>query len=122
MSWTLDTAVQHVREQLQDTDPLALRHSNAKLVRVLNLALVDARKLRPDLFLPNIFEYVPVYFTDADLAQLPQTPIPIDPMYFTPLVDYVVGYVSMEDDEFAVGGRAVTLLNRFSQKLVGMGA
>jgi hypothetical protein len=122
MSWTLDTAVTHIRELLQDNDNEGYRSSTEKIIRILNIALVDTRKLRPDLFLPDIANYVPVYYTEASLGLDPATPIPIDPMYFSPVIDYVVGYISLEDDEFAVDGRATALLNRFSQKLIGKGA
>ena len=122
MAWTLDLAVEHVRDLLQDTAVDDYRSPDTKIVRVIALALVEARKLRPDLFLPNIHAYVPVMYTTSDLGADPQTILPIDPMYFPAIVDYVVGYISLEDDEFAVGCRATALLNRFSQKLIGKGA
>tara|TARA_R110000851_G_scaffold265570_7_gene418094 strand:- start:4619 stop:4987 length:369 start_codon:yes stop_codon:yes gene_type:complete len=122
MSWTLDTALSHIRDLLKDTQADAYRHSSAKILRVTNVALVEARKLRPDLFIPSLVTYSAPTLTTADLGQDPQTPLPIDDMYFMPIVEYVVGFVSMEDDEFVIDGRAVQLLNRFSQKMIGKGA
>jgi hypothetical protein len=119
MTWKLDTAVSTVRDLLQDTqDPY--RNTDAKVVSALNIALVEARKLRPDLFIPNLASYTPPGLITDDIGN--DVDLPIDPMYSTAVVEYVTGFLSMEDDEFAVGGRAVTLLNRFAQKLVGKGA
>jgi hypothetical protein len=121
MTWSIDSAVANVRELLQDKQ-VPYRNATVEIVGVLNIALVEARKLRPDLYLPELASYEPSFFIEADLGLEPPTAFPIDPMYFAAIVEYIVGYISMEDDEFAVGGRAVTLLNRFAQKLVGKGA
>jgi hypothetical protein len=122
MSWTLDFAVGHIRELLQDKDSDAYRNSDEEIVGVINYALVESRKLRPDLYIPGIYAYVAPSLTAADLATDPLTELPIDDMYQPAIVEYTVGYISMEDDEFALDGRAVQLLNRFSQKMVGKGA
>ena len=122
MSWTLDTALVNVRELLEDADADSYRNSDEEIVRVFNMALVEARKLRPDLFIPGLASYTPPTLTTSDLGQNPAVELPIDPMYFTPIVEYTVGFISMEDDEFALDGRASALLNRFSQKMIGKGA
>lgn len=123
MVWTIKDAIDVARDHIQDVRSDVgggeFRHSDAKLMRFFNSALSDARKLRPDLFIPNLNTPLPLY-TEADLTAL--TPFPIDHMYFTAVAEYVAGIVGMGDDEFAVDGRAVVLLNRFAQKLTGRGA
>lgn len=117
MSWLISDAVASIREQLQDTRAGSYRYSDVKLLRYLNSAFSDVRRLRPDLLLPTLD--VPA-FVEADL--LTPTAFPIDGMYYSAIVDYVAGTVSLEEDEFSVDGRASTLLNRFTQKLISRGA
>jgi hypothetical protein len=123
MSWTIADAITHARQTIQDTREAAYRHSDDKLVGYFNAAIADARKLRPDIFLQgtdaSLWDAVPLY-TAQDLTDL--TPFPLDPQYFTAVVDHIAGTIGMEDDEYAVDGRAAGLLTRFSQKLVGKGA
>ena len=117
MVWTVQKAVDRVRVLLAD-QVVPFRNPDSEIIDGLNMALVESRKLRPDLYLPKVYLYEAPSLTEADLA----SDLPIDAMYFTPVVEYVAGWVSLEDDEFAVDGRAITLLNRFSQKMVGKGA
>lgn len=128
MAWTIKDAIDTARDHIQDAREGNYRHSDEKLIRYFNQAMSDARKLRPDLFLPNITENFNFY-TVADLGDpdalpdpIPSTDFPLDLMYFTPVVEYVTGLVGLGDDEFAQDGRAISLLNRFSQKLIGKGA
>lgn len=92
------------------------RYSDAKLVGYLNLALADAKRLRPDLFIPD-FATTEYDFDDSDtgLAEL----FPLDYAYTTPFVEYMAGMVSLEEDEHVTDGRAAALLARFAAKLVG---
>ena len=115
--WTISDAITQARELLQDVD--GDRHTDAKLVGYLNNALADASRLRPDLFLPDTLAALPFY-TDADLVTPPN--FPIQDIYFTAVVEYIVGFVGMSDDEFAQDNRAAILLNRFAQKLTAKGA
>lgn len=123
MSWTIADAITHARQTIQDTREASYRHTDDKLVGYFNSAIADARKLRPDIFLKDsnasLWDVVPLY-TSANLTD--DTPFPLDPQYFTAVVDHIAGTIGMEDDEYAVDGRAVGLLSRFSQKLVGKGA
>lgn len=117
MSWLISDAIAVVRDQTQDTRSAAYRNSDVKLMRYFNTAISDMRRIRPDIFLPDLTAAVPLY-TDADLADA----FPIDSMYFVALTDYIVGMIDMESDEFASDGRAMALLNRFTMKLIGQGA
>lgn len=113
MAHTLRDILTLARDQLQDTRA-PQRHSDAKLLRYLNLALSDGLRLRPDLFFPlahdKDFAYV-----EADLDEV----FPVDFAYRTPFVYYIVGTTSLEDDEFVASGRGAALLAQFKQKLTG---
>jgi hypothetical protein len=116
--------IRTVREVVQDLgmefDFDGDRHSDTKLLRYTNMAFQDAFRVRPDIF--NICGY-PTDIPSVDADDLTaNNPIPVDPMYFSAIVDYISGLIGLGDDEFSLDGRAVTLLNRFTQKLQGKGA
>ena len=127
MARTVAETVLQIRQIVQDSRDGFYRHDDDKVISYLNNAVADARRIRPDLFLVpsptpivgTLWAPIPT-FTADDIAA--GTTIPIDDMYFSALVDYVAGTLGMEDDEYAVDGRAVALLNRFSQKLMAKGA
>ena len=104
------------RVLLQDTRS-PFRYREADLYTGLNAALMQARRLRPDLFLGRFgrekFNYAP-----ADSAQ----PFPLAPWYWEAAVEFVVGRAELREDEFTNDGRAVALLNRFRAKLLTMEA
>ena len=116
--------IRQAREIVQDLgmefDYSGDRHSDAKLIRYLNTAMADAFRLRPDLFYPGVHARVIPEFTEQDLTD--NTDFPLDPAFYSVFPDYVAGYCALGDDEFSQDGRAVALLNRFSQKLLAKGA
>ena len=116
--------IRTVREVIQDLgmefDFDGDRHSDAKLIRYTNMALQDAFRVRPDIFdLCGYPDEIPSV-TEADIAA--EAALPIDPIYFSAIADYVAGLTALGDDEFTVDGRAVILMNRFTQRLQGRGA
>lgn len=116
--------IRTVREVVQDLgmefDFDGDRHTDDKLIRYINMAFQDAFRVRPDIFdLCGYPAEIPSV-TTTDLAE--NNPIPVDPTYFSAIADYVSGLIGLGDDEFSLDGRAVTLLNRFTQKLQGRGA
>lgn len=118
MTWLISDALQLVREYIQDTRAdVGYRHTDAKLIRLFNGAISDARRLRPDLFLPNI-NAPQTFYAESNLGD----PFPLDGMYFLAVVEYITGMIEMADDEFSVDGRAIALQNRFTQKLTSKGA
>ena len=116
--WTISDALTQAREIVQDVD--GDRHTDAKLVGYLNNAMADARRIRPDLFLPNVSTGTTPFYTVADLATPPA--FRIEDIYFTAVVEYIAGFVGLGDDEFAQDNRAGTLLLRYAQKLTAKGA
>lgn len=116
--------IRTVREVIQDLgmefDFDGDRHSDTKLIRYVNMALLDAFRVRPDIFdLCGYPETIPQITVEQFEAN---DPLPVEMVFFSAIADYVAGLVALGDDEFVVDGRAVTLLNRFTQKLQGKGA
>lgn len=96
------------RRLLQD-EFVPYRYPDKDLVEALNIGLQEARRLRPDLFLP-LFE-VP-YFNASGTIDLDQ-PVTLDPMYRSSLVYYATGRMQLRDDEPTVDQRAAGLLQKF---------
>ena len=113
MAKTVNDAVNEARAILQDVTSQSFRYSTADLIAYLNDALLDARRIRPDLFYGMYDQDVPS-FTESDLAE----EFPIDGMYFTAVVFYMCGTAELRDDEFTQDGRAVSLLQQFSTRLL----
>lgn len=113
MAKTVNSVISEARAILKDTDSQLLRYSTADLVEYFNNALLEARRIRPDLFRAYIGQSVPSY-TESDLS----SPFPIDEMFFPQFVHYVAGTAELRDDEFSVDARAVTLLNQFIAKML----
>jgi hypothetical protein len=124
MGFTVKDLIYQARDIVQDTgmdgDYDGDRHTDAKLIRFLNTALADAYRMRPDLFFPGVSSRTPPVVTVTDIVN--STPFMVEPVYFSAFVDYVAGYVALGDDEFPENSRAVSLLNRFTQKLMAKGA
>jgi len=119
MPRTILDAVTQARLVVQDVD--GDRHTDETVVAYLNNAITEARRLRPDLFLPGYTANPQTLYTVADLAGTPPD-FPIDEGYFVAVVEYIAGFIGLGDDEFAQDNRAASLLNRFTQKLIAKGA
>lgn len=113
---TVGDAIDQARTLLHDRNAQLYRYSTADLVAYLNNGLLEARRVRPDLFRAYIGQSVP-QFTTADLLE----EFPIDPMFFPQLVFYITGFAELRDDEFAVDNRAVTLMTQFTTKMLTVG-
>lgn len=113
MAKTVSDVVSEARVLLQDTDAQLYRYSDDQLVAYLNNALLEARRIRPDLFRAYIGQAIPSY-TSADLS----ADFPIDEMFFPQFVFYVTGSAELRDDEFTVDARAATLMNQFVAKML----
>lgn len=113
MAKTVGDVISDARALLQDEDAQLYRYPTAALFGYLNTALIEAKKIRPDLFLDYIDLPTPS-FSAGDEAQA----FPVDEMAFAPCVFYVTGFAELRDDEFTVDNRAVTLMQQFHQKLL----
>jgi hypothetical protein len=112
----LDTVGQYLEEArrlLQDEiDPY--RYPDDDLVDALNIGILEARRLRADLFLP-LFD-IP-YFTPTGTINM-AAPVSMDPMYRPALVYYMVGRAQLRDDEPTTDQRAAGLMTKFTAQLL----
>lgn len=108
---TYGTAVARARTVLQDTVQ-PYRYSDDMLYAALDSAVLEARRIRPDIFVGSLLSALP----DITPARA-GTALPIDNMFLQALVYYVVGSMELSEDEYTNEGRAVALLARFSQQL-----
>lgn len=112
----LDTVAKYVtsaRVLLQDTVAGSERYSDAELVLALSFAILEARKLRPDLFLDE--DFVLPSYTANDT-----TVVPIDEQYRVPFLYYMAGHAQLRDDEPTQDARAGALLQKFQMQLLAL--
>lgn len=109
---TLGDYLAESRRLLQDT-VVPYRYPDLDLVEAFNIGLMEARRLRADLFLPS-FD-VPV-FAVGDVG----SNVTFDPMYRSALVYYVVGRAQLRDDEQTQDARAASLLTKFTAQLLSI--
>jgi Family of unknown function (DUF6682) len=115
----LDTVGQYLEEarRLLQDEITPYRYPDDDLVDALNMGLLEARRLRADLFLP-LFEIPWLDPTKTapgtDLTQ----PVTMDPMYRPALVYYIVGRAQLRDDESTTDQRAAGLMTKFTAQLL----
>lgn len=112
MPRTYADVISRARSILKDQDATAYRYTDQELVDAANDAVLEVRRVRPDLFLSA--DFTP---TDVLLANVAATPIPIEDMYFQTLVYFTAGYQMLRDDEFSQDSRAVNLINKATSQL-----
>lgn len=113
----LDTVQDYIdaaRVLLQDTTNAPYRNPDADFIRALNFALTEARKLRPDLFLGRA--------TAVPFLTAVGNSVVFDTQYRTALLYYVVGHISLKDNEETQDARASAFLNKFLGQLMTLGA
>ena len=119
MPAALETVGQYLEESrrlLQD-EYTPYRYPQDDLIDALNIGLLEARRLRADLFLPSfaIPWFDPTKSSPgSDLDQK----VPFDPMYRQSLVYYMVGRMQLRDDEATVDTRAASLMTKFTAQLL----
>lgn len=113
MAWTISDAISRVREILQDEDAEEYRYTDESLIGVFNVAVLSLREKRPDAFIVGqpITEY-----TTADLTA--EFPVPLT--FYTPITYFVAAYAELRDDEFTTGGRAILLMAKFNEDVMGV--
>lgn len=121
---TVGQIVDYARVLLQDTiggidamNPVeTYRYPTEQLIDILNFALMDARRIRADLFLTTPTE-VPFYtFTGVPAVDSAQ-PVLIDQQYRLALVYFVVGQAHLRDEEDTQDARASAMMLKFNQML-----
>lgn len=107
---TVQDYVNSARVLLQDT-VAPYRYPDADLLEALNQGILEARKLRPDLFLGR-FDNLP------DFSAVDTTAVNLDAQYRVAFVYYMVGSAQLRDAEEGQDSRAASFLAQFSAKLL----
>ena len=100
------------RVLLQD-EVAPYRYHNHDLVENLNMGIMEARRLRPDLLRSYFRTSLPDYSTSTMNAT-----VPIDPMYRVAFVYYICGQAQLRDDENVQDSRAAAFLNKFAAQML----
>jgi len=108
---TVGDIITQARQILQDS--AGVRWPNAAIYQHLNMALLESRMIRPDLW-RDTPDTIPQY-TSADSGSA----IDFELQYRPALVIYVAGLCQLEDDEGSSDARAAAMLNTFTKKLTG---
>jgi hypothetical protein len=114
----LDTVGAYLTESrrlLQD-QIIPYRYPTQDLVDSLNIGLLEARRLRPDLFLP-LFE-MPYFDATGTIDET--AVVTLDDMYRPALVYYMCGRMQLRDDEGTTDQRASAMLTKFTAQLLSI--
>ena len=115
MAKTYQTAVTEAREILQDTEE-PYRYSDAILLNILNRALQELGRIRPDAFWTT-FSTDDIVVPEVATADLGTT-FPIPMQFYLPVVSFIVAWAEVLDDEFTTDGRAGMLLQQFKTQVL----
>lgn len=107
----IDDARIILNDQYMDSNTV-LRYTEAQLLVYARQAVIEARRIRPDLFLSNLTGSFPK-FVETDTVPMPDE-------YHAAIADYISHRAEMRDDEFEVDGRASSLFQKFKAGLTGL--
>jgi hypothetical protein len=114
---TVTDYVVEVRRLLQDA-VVPYRYSDENMLSALNMGLLEARRLRPDLFLSSgLRNAVPSFSTTTG-----STLVPMDPQYRPAIVYYMCGQTQLMDEENTQDQRATVFMNKFVSQLLTIAA
>lgn len=105
---TVQDYITEARRLLQDS-VAPHRYPDSQFLSALNIGLLEARKMRPDLFLGRAAA-VPEYDNTEDAVD-------VDPQYRAALAYYVAGRVVLADTETADEARASAFMGMFVKQL-----
>ena len=108
MARTVQAVIDRVQQLLNDAR--GVRYPPEQLRAHIVDAIVEARSVRPDLFVDEYTVPLPDTLLQGDVLPLPD-------QFFASVCMYVAGMAELRDDEFAVDGRAMTLQQMFARKL-----
>jgi hypothetical protein len=92
---TIADIILQVREVLQDLD--GDRYSDERIIRAINLGILDLRRVRADYFIGRFAE--PTF-----QAELPSDVYPLTDFSLPAIVKYAAGWVETSDDEYVSDG------------------
>lgn len=111
----LDTVQDYItkaRTLLQDLiEPY--RFDDNQLVGNLNVAILDSRRVRPELLMNYFKTSVPFYSSSNMTAQ-----VDFEPMYRIALVYHISGYAQLQDNENVDDQRGATFMQRWAFMLL----
>lgn len=91
------------------------RYPTADLVEALNMGILEARRLRPELFQSYFRSTLPDFTTGAL-----NVTVPIDPQYRVSFVYYICGQAQLRDDENNQDSRSAAFLNKFVSQMLSI--
>lgn len=91
------------------------RYLTVDLIEALNMGILEARRLRPDL-LTDFFRASLPDFSEATIASA----VPIDPQYRVAFVYYICGHAQLRDEENTQDTRAAGFLNKFASQMTSI--
>ncbi len=91
------------------------RYPTDDLVEALNMGILEARRLRPDLLKSYFRSTLPDFSTAAMSAT-----VPVDPMYRVAFVYYICGHAQLRDDENNQDSRSAAFLNKFVSQMTNI--
>lgn len=106
---TVQDYITEARRLLQDT-VAPYRYAESSFIEALSTAMLEARKMRPDLFLGRA-TLVPEYSSTSQS-------VVFEPMYRPALTYYVAGRVLLADREDADEARAGAFITKFTTQLL----
>lgn len=112
---TVQDYVDEARTLLQDlvnTGGVSYRYPDTQLVRYLNMACLDAYRVRPDLFLKNLTFTVPSFSASAMT-----TAVSIEYGFRVMFTEYMAGRAQLSDQEDTTDARAAALIKMFQTQL-----
>ena len=115
-TFTLDSVESYVddaRTILLDRTP-PYRYDNDTLLVALNTALLEARRLRPDLFVYKFSDRMPSF------GAVSSEQVPIEPQFRLAVVYGLVAHAMLRDEEDVPVARANSFLAKFQNMLVGI--
>ena len=84
-------------------DEALVRYKQPELIGFVVDALQGLRNVRPDIFVGKLNTAI------GTLALA--SPLPVEEMFYRPIVDYVIGRAETKDDEHVVSARAQLMMN-----------
>lgn len=107
---TVSDYVTQARVLLQDTIAGPYRYSDDELVAALNIAMIEIRRIRPDIFIATTT--TPSFVTPVDA-----TAVSVDEQYRLAVLYFVCGYAQLRDAEDTQDARAGVFMQKFTSTL-----
>lgn len=115
---TVQDYIDRARTLLNDT-VAPYRYPDTDLVEALNMGVLEARRIRPDLF--RTFFRATAGLPEYGVSDTTEE-VEIDPQYRVTFVYYIVGQIQLRDEEDLQDDRAAAFLNKFNSQLLAVQA